>query len=195
MPAFIGKTVNGQAFPSDGTIPSDKKMWQPRLGITWDPPNDGKTVIRASGGIYYARIPGLYLASARSTNGSRGQNLYRASFLTPFLGRCRSTRTCSRRRRPARPDHPEIYIFDKDFRNPKTTSSRVGVDRAIPEDFAVSLKYNYAEDDAADPVHQHATTRCSAATGAPAFPTPGRNTNGISTLWTVESTAKSGTGA
>jgi hypothetical protein len=62
---FIGTTVNGQAFPSDGKIPSDKSMWQLRLGITWDPASDGKTVIRASGGVYYARIPGLYLASAR----------------------------------------------------------------------------------------------------------------------------------
>src|SRR6266542_1012351 len=26
---FIGKTVKGQTFPSDGNIPSDKKMWQP----------------------------------------------------------------------------------------------------------------------------------------------------------------------
>jgi len=28
-------------FPSDGTIPSDKKMWQPRLGIAWEPDADG----------------------------------------------------------------------------------------------------------------------------------------------------------
>ena len=58
---FIGKTSKGQAFPSDGTLPSDKSMWQPRLGITWDPASDGKTVVRANGGIFYARIPGLVL--------------------------------------------------------------------------------------------------------------------------------------
>src|SRR5205809_1727865 len=33
-------------FPSDGTIPSDKKMWQPRLGIAWDPNADGRQVLR-----------------------------------------------------------------------------------------------------------------------------------------------------
>src|SRR5882762_4576944 len=44
-------------FPSDGTIPSDKKMWQPRLGIAWDPNADGRQVLRFNARIYYARIP------------------------------------------------------------------------------------------------------------------------------------------
>ncbi|HET7747027.1 MAG TPA: carboxypeptidase regulatory-like domain-containing protein, partial [Vicinamibacteria bacterium] len=34
---FLGTTREGVEFPSDGTIPSDKKMFQPRLGISWDP--------------------------------------------------------------------------------------------------------------------------------------------------------------
>jgi hypothetical protein len=187
---FIGKTVNGQEFPSNGKIPSDKKMWQPRLGITWDPANDGKTVIRASAGIFYARIPGLYLASARSTNGSRGQNLYRASFLAPFL-----TMPVYPNLLPASeagtPDHPEVYVFDKNFRNPKTTSFSVGVDRAISGDFAVSLKANYADTiqltryiNTNDPL-----LGGNWSTGLP--DASGGNTNGISTLWTAESTGKS----
>src|SRR2546421_12330810 len=43
------------SFPSDGTIPSDKKMWQPRLGIAWDPNADGHQVVRVNAGLYYAR--------------------------------------------------------------------------------------------------------------------------------------------
>src|SRR3989449_6114914 len=72
-------------FPSDGTIPSDKKMWQPRLGIAWDPNADGQQVLRVNAGIYYARIPGLNLASARSTNGSLGQTLFGSSGTVGFL--------------------------------------------------------------------------------------------------------------
>ena len=45
-------------FPSDGTIPSDYKMWQPRLGISWDPKGDGKQVIRFSSGLFYSRRHG-----------------------------------------------------------------------------------------------------------------------------------------
>ena len=47
-PAFIGMTVKGQEFPSNGKIPSDYKMWQPRLGFSWNPSGDGKAVLRAN---------------------------------------------------------------------------------------------------------------------------------------------------
>src|SRR2546425_232113 len=84
---LIGKTVtNGtgtHAFPSDGTIPSDKKMWQPRLGIAFDPQGNGRQVFRVNAGLYYARIPGLNLASTRSTNGSNGITQFRG---VPFPG-------------------------------------------------------------------------------------------------------------
>src|SRR5881628_1092460 len=73
---FIGKTVTvgtgAYAFPSDGTIPSDWKMFQPRFGFAFDPGADGRQVLRGNAGLYYARIPGLNLASSRSTNGSIG---------------------------------------------------------------------------------------------------------------------------
>src|SRR6185503_9167987 len=52
---FIGQTVNGRRFPSDGTIPSDYQMWQPRVGISWDPKADGKTDVRLNGGLFYGR--------------------------------------------------------------------------------------------------------------------------------------------
>src|SRR6266576_4395583 len=72
-------------FPSNGLIPSDKKMFQPRLGIAWDPHADGQQVFRANAGVYYARIPGLNLASIRSTNGSFGQTLFGSSGTVSFL--------------------------------------------------------------------------------------------------------------
>ena len=53
------------------------------------PATSRATASRCSGptpGIYYARIPGLNLASSRSTDGSRGQTLFRNSELTPILG-------------------------------------------------------------------------------------------------------------
>src|SRR4051812_39155888 len=76
---FIGQTKSGQVFPSNGKIPSDYGMWQPRLGIAWDPKGNGHRVLRANAGIYYGRVPGLTLASSRSTNGSRGQTIFRSS--------------------------------------------------------------------------------------------------------------------
>ena len=81
---FIGREKAGQAFSSDGTIPSDWTMFQPRLGIAWDLNSDGRKVVRGSAGLYYARVPSLILASTRTSNGSVGQTIFRASFFNGF---------------------------------------------------------------------------------------------------------------
>src|SRR5262245_46022021 len=47
--------LNNPRFPSDGTIPDQLKQFQPRGGFAWDLNQDGKSVVRASAGIYYAR--------------------------------------------------------------------------------------------------------------------------------------------
>ncbi len=186
---FIGKTSKGQEFPSDGTIPSDKKMWQPRIGISYDPWNDGHTVLRGSFGLYYARIPGLVLASTRSTNGSRGQTIFRASFFGNFGG---PLPPAYPNLIPAseigNPDHPDVFVFDKNFQNPRTTAFSFGAEREVVPGWAVGLKYNYAKTD-------HLTrfiNRNDPLLGSPWSTGLGTDgTNGITTLTTVESSARS----
>ena len=186
---FIGQTRNGQEFPSDGTIPDDKKMWQPRLGISWDPWDDGKTVIRGTWGIFYARVPALNLASSRSTNGSIGQTVYRDSTFRNFGGPLPPAYpNLIPASQITSPDHPDVYVFDKDFRNPKTTAFSFGVDREIVPGLAALVKYNYAKGKGLT----RFINRDDPLLGAPWQTGLGADgTNGIGTLWTVESTAKS----
>ena len=119
---FYREFLDNPAFPSDGTIPSDKSMWQPRLGISWDPGGDGKQVIRASAGIFYARIPGLNLASTRSTDGTRGQTLYRDSTFNGFGVTPPTWPNLIPQSQISSPDHPDVFVFDKNFQNPRTYS-------------------------------------------------------------------------
>jgi len=44
-------------------IPDSKHQWGPRLGFAYDLTGDGKTVIRAYSGVYYARTPAIVLAA------------------------------------------------------------------------------------------------------------------------------------
>ena len=189
---FIGKTVNTaagqQTFPSDGKIPSDYNMWQPRLGITWDPKGNGKSAVRLTGGIYYARIPGLTLASSRSTNGSIGQSLFRSSALTGILGPVPAYPGLIPSSQVGAPFDPDVFVFDKDFQNPRTTSASLSYETEIANGLGLLFKYNYAKGD-------HITrfvNRNDPLLGSPwSTGLPPGGANGINTLTTVESKARS----
>ena len=77
---FIGKP----GFPSTARSHRRRSSFNRGSGIVWDPRQEGKTLVRLGGGIYYARTPGLNLASTRSTNGSVGQSIYRDSTFNGF---------------------------------------------------------------------------------------------------------------
>jgi hypothetical protein len=185
---FIGTTKNGQEFPSNGKIPSDTSMWQPRLGIAWTPGGDARKVFRANAGIFYGRVPGLTLASSRSTNGSRGQTIFRNSALAGILGPVPVYPNLIPQSEIGAPFLPDVFVFDKDFQNPRTTSGSVSWEQEVIANYAVLLKYNYAKG-------SHITrfvNRNDALLGSPWSTglAPG-GANGIFTLTTVESTAKS----
>jgi hypothetical protein len=147
---LIGRSVTNTfgtfRFPSNGEIPSDYQMFQPRLGISWDPQGDGRTVVRLNAGIFYGRIPGLSLASSRSTNGSRAQNIFQASFFNGF-GVTPPTYPNLVPAPPAGavPDHPAVFVFDEDFRNPRTYSASVAVEREVAKNLSVLLQYNHSK--------------------------------------------------
>src|SRR5439155_13380688 len=178
---WIDSTVNGHTFPSDGLIPSDKKMWQARLGIAWDPNADGRHVVRFNAGLYYARIPALNLASVRSTNGSLGQTLFGSSGTVGFLPPPAydsllplSTGT---------PFQPDIYVADRNLQNPRTINLTASYERQLAGDLAVSFSYTHARGD-------HLTrfvNRTDAVFGSPFSGGP----SGIGRLFNVESSAKS----
>src|SRR5947207_113602 len=123
------------AFPSDGTIPSDWKMFQPRLGVAYDPDGSGREVFRGNAGLYYARIPGLNLASSRSTDGAGGPGAPAYGKLFPDAVPASAVST------------PGVFVFDKDFQNPRTFSATVGYERQIGQDLGVSLTYTHARTD------------------------------------------------
>lgn len=147
---FIGQTVTNATgtyeFPGDGTIPSDYSMFQPRLGIAYDVKGDGSSVIRGNAGVYYARIPGLNLASSRSTDGSRGQTIFRNSELTPILGAPPAYGELLPE--PAGgPFQPGVTLFDRDFQNPRTVTATVGYEQEVAAGLVAGLSYTHARTD------------------------------------------------
>ena len=189
---FVGKTVTNETgtyeFPSNGKIPSDWDMFQPRLGVAYDVHGDNKTLLRGSAGIYYARIPGLNLASTRSTNGSRGQSIFRSSALTPILGPPPTYGELLPSPQ-GDPFRPNIFVFDQNFENPRTISANVGIERELHASGLVgSFGYTYARTDKLT----RFVNRNDAIFGSPWATGLGADgSNGIGDMTVVESTAKS----
>jgi hypothetical protein len=184
---FIGQTVTNATgsytFPSDGTIPSDKKMFQPRFGFAYDPGGDGRRVVRGSAGLYYARIPGLNLASSRSTNGSIGMTYFRAGFAPPVPA---FDAQLPDNVLPSDVFFPDVFVFDKNFRNPRTFSTSLGHEWQVGADLGASISYTHARTDQQTRFINRNDSRFGSPWGSGL---PGGN--GIFTLTTVESSAKS----
>jgi hypothetical protein len=185
---FIGTTSKGQEFPSDGTIPSDKSMWQPRFGFSWNPNGDGLRVLRGSAGIFYGRVPGLTLASSRSTNGSRGQTLFRNSALGAILGPPPAYPNLIPQSQIGAPFLPDVFVFDKDFENPRTTAYSLSWEQELIKDYAFLVKYNYAKGEHITRFVNRNDPLLGSPWGSGLAPA---GANGILTLTTVESSARS----
>jgi hypothetical protein len=185
---FYREFLDNPTFPSDGTIPSDTAMWQPRLGVSWDPGGDGKQVLRATAGIFYARIPGLNLASTRSTDGTRGQTLYRDSTFNGFGVTPPTWPNLIPQSQISSPDHPDVFLFDEDFRNPRTYSGTISYERELVSNLSAFATFTHSKT-----VHvTRFINNNDAVFGRPWSTGLGPdNTNGVGTLTTVDSSAKS----
>jgi hypothetical protein len=190
---LIGRTVTTAAgqftFPSNGKIPSDFGMFQPRFGLAWDVNGDAKSVVRFSAGQYFARVAALNLASVRNNNGSVGQTIFRNSSLIPILG----APPAYDQLLPApsgAPFRPDIFIIDQNFRNPRTTSVTAAYEREVLPGISASLSYVYAKADRLTRFVNRNDAIFGTGNDGP-FTTGLPGGNGIGTLTTVESTARS----
>jgi hypothetical protein len=179
---FIGK----RGFPSTGEIPSSMTQFQPRIGIVWDPSKKGRTLVRLGGGIYYARTPGLDFASTRSTNGSVGQTIYRDSTFNGFGLTPPAYTTLVANAGTAAPDHPQVYVTDQNFVNPRTYTWTLALEQALTRTLKVTTAFTWGKG-----VHMSRfVDRNDPVFGSPwSSGLPGNN--GIGQLTTLESSAKS----
>lgn len=143
--------------PLTETIPGSN-TWDPRVSLTWTPSADkGKTIVRLNAGTYTSRTPAVFQYQVYSVNGVRATSIRftSASLTSAFVaanpGLVRGS-TFNWNNPYAFPSLPggssvpkgDIFTFDPNFENPRTTRFNASVERAYDSGWVVGINSAYA---------------------------------------------------
>ena len=146
----FGIFLNDPRFPSDGTLPSDKRMFQPRVGFAYDISSNGKSVLRASWGIYNAHQNMLSQVGSITTNGVQQQTIAAGPFnnvrpvwpnvVTPTAQTCTGSLGTTNF-----PCFSGVRVFSRDYRNPRIYTTNVAFEQEIAPDWALYFDFTYSK--------------------------------------------------
>jgi hypothetical protein len=146
-----GVNLSNPAFPSNGTIPNQKKMFQPRIGFAWNVRGNGKTVLRASWGIYNARQNMLTEVGAITTNGVQQEEIVGLSCVDPACTASLNTSLPTAIGPPpvypgvtvppvlapgTFPFQPGVTVFDKHYANPRVYTTNAAIEQELGKNWS-----------------------------------------------------------
>jgi hypothetical protein len=163
LPGYASASVPANRFPLATSIPDDKDLIAPRLGVVWDPANDGRTVIRAAAGLFYAApyMPALEqsilgnggnpdLSSSITINTTSNPNAVADAFRSfgidlasadlaqlPTLSAAQLNQLVA----PANRIGQTINYIDPGFRLPRAAQLRVALERQLGRGFTAGVDF------------------------------------------------------
>jgi hypothetical protein len=143
-----GRFLDDPNFPSDGTIPDQWTMFQPRFGFAWDINGNGRSVVRGSAGVYYARQNMLSQVQSVTTNGVQQQTIFASTELA-VLGL--PTPTWPGVLTPAPvlagefPLFTGVRVFHRDYENPRVYAFNVAYEQELTADWAGFIDVTWNE--------------------------------------------------
>ena len=142
--------LSNPRFPSDGTLHSPKKEFQPRVGFAWDISKQGKSVLRASYGIYYGRQNMLSQVGSITDNGAQQFGIFcNSTFAFTCFGAAAQPPTWPNIQ-PVTPGGgipfgASVRVFSKDYANPRIYTTNVGFEQEIAPDFSAYFDFTHAQ--------------------------------------------------
>ncbi|MDQ6651798.1 MAG: TonB-dependent receptor, partial [Acidobacteriota bacterium] len=143
-----GFALGNPRFPSDGTLHSPKKEFQPRVGFAWDISKKGASVLRGSYGIYYARQNMLSQVGSITTNGVQQQTIAGGLFANPTIRPTWPglvTPTASSCLGNPFPCFSGVRVFSKDYANPRIYTANVAFEQQIATDLSLYLDFTHSK--------------------------------------------------
>jgi hypothetical protein len=160
-PNYYKATAPQNRYPLATSIPNDKTMFAPRLGVAWDVGNAGKVVIRAGGGLFHAPTYASLFAQSLLFNGGNPDRAFSINISNPtvlvnaFQGVGVNLATAPLNNLPvftssqfsqllaAGTGLNSVSYFDPRFRNPRALQWQGGVEYQIAKGITVSENFTY----------------------------------------------------
>ncbi|HKR61253.1 MAG TPA: TonB-dependent receptor, partial [Pyrinomonadaceae bacterium] len=146
-----GMFLSDPRFPSDGTIHNETAEFQPRVGFAWDIGGKGRSVLRGSYGVYYARQNMLTQVGSITTNGVQQQTIAGGLFANPtvrptwpgLVTPSASSCTVGSVTNPF-PCFSGVRVFSRDYENPRINTLNVGFEQELVQDISLYFDFTFA---------------------------------------------------
>jgi Carboxypeptidase regulatory-like domain/TonB dependent receptor/TonB-dependent Receptor Plug Domain len=145
-----GSLLTNPTFPSDGTLHSPKKEFQPRVGFAWDIARNGKSVLRASYGIFYGRQNMLSQVGSITDNGVQQFGIFcNSTFAFTCFGAATQPPTWPGVQTvpPAGgiPFGASVRVFSKDYANPRIYTANAQFEQELMRDLSLYFDFTHSK--------------------------------------------------
>ena len=140
--------LSNPLFDSDGTLHSQKKMFQPRLGVAWNIFNNNKSIFRASWGIYNGRQNMLTQTGALTTNGVQQQTIVAGTGFNTAGGNpptYPSVVVPPTLPPGTFPFQPGVTVFSRDYANPRICTSNFAFEQELLNNLSAYVDFTWSK--------------------------------------------------
>jgi len=154
-PTF-NQTVQTQFGVDNSGMPDDRNNFSPRVGIAYDVNGDGTSVLRAGGGLFYGRIPGVFWSNGYLNNGVSQANITcqgsffdtpeaRAQTIAIIRGEREIWGTCADIPGSPAAEIPiaDVNLTSADLELPGAWKFNVGYDRQLSDNFRAGFEISH----------------------------------------------------